>query len=635
MPLRLTITRAIPILLLAALVLAGCPPKLPPEAPWEKDARALLEQADGLFVKRQYDQAAKAVDAFFARYPKSKHADRALFLMGEIRLTLRDYPRALSYYKEIIEKFPSSSLIIEARYKLGLCYFELKEYDLAVANLADRGRITDPAKLRRTAEMLSAAYGVKKNYFQAIKENIALINLSQDERQKSGYRDRIKEIIEKNLSEDELKSLSSGTAYPADIALLRFAGLMMEQRKYREAVKIGRDFLERFPSHAEKTRAEMLVAQATANLSAPRYLIGVLIPRSGPLAAFGDKVLRGAQLALHEHNLQNPDNRAEVIVKDCEGSPEKTNAAMAELASQGIVAAIGPLLTKSVEALAPSLDKLKVPVITPAASGPGITELSPWIFRNAITNASQAAAAAQYALKLKLRKFVILYPDDAYGKDLSRLFTKELTKKAELLATVKYPPETNDFGPYIRSIMEIDFRSRKILLPEDEAERKKLFQEYAPSFDALYLPGYADKVGLLIPQLAFYNIAGKTLMGSNSWHTEELIERAGRHAEGALFVDGFFPESADPAIQSVIAAYRSAYQEEPDILAAQAYDAAMMILSLLKERKETPLAVRDGLLALQNFPGISGSTSFLGGGEAQKKLFLIKIEDGRFVLVND
>ena len=169
--------------------------------------------------------------------------------------------------------------------------------------------------------------------------------------------------------------------------------------------------------------------------------------------------------------------------------------------------------------------------------------------------------------------------------------------------------------------MEIDFRSRKILLPEDEAERKKLFQEYAPSFDALYLPGYADKVGLLIPQLAFYNIAGKTLIGSNSWHTEELIERAGRHAEGALFVDGFFPESTDPAIQSVIAAYRSAYQEEPDILAAQAYDAAMMILSLLKERKETPLAVRDGLLALRDFPGISGNTSFQGGG--------------RFVLVND
>ena len=94
--------------------------------------------------------------------------------------------------------------------------------------------------------------------------------------------------------------------------------------------------------------------------------------------------------------------------------------------------------------------------------------------------------------------------------------------------------------------MEIDFRSRKILLPEDEAERKKLFQEYAPSFDALYLPGYADKVGLLIPQLAFYNIAGKTLMGSNSWHTEELIERAGRHAEGALFVDGFLPGERRP-----------------------------------------------------------------------------------------
>jgi branched-chain amino acid transport system substrate-binding protein len=98
-----------------------------------------------------------------------------------------------------------------------------------------------------------------------------------------------------------------------------------------------------------------------------------------------------------------------------------------------------------------------------------------------------------------------------------------------------------------------------------------------------------------------------------------------------MFIDGFFPESTDPVIKPVIEAYRSAYQEEPDILAAQAYDAAMMVLSLIKERKDTPQAIREGLLAMKDYPGISGATTFSGNGEAQKKLFIIKIQDGKFV----
>jgi ABC-type branched-subunit amino acid transport system substrate-binding protein len=280
------------------------------------------------------------------------------------------------------------------------------------------------------------------------------------------------------------------------------------------------------------------------------------------------------------------------------------------------------------------LEKLQIPVIRPAASRAGFTEKSPWIFRNALTIDSQAQTAAQYALSLKLRTFVIMYPDEPYGRDLSHLFARELERKAEILATIAYPPETKDFGPYIRKIIEIDLRSRRIPIPDDDAERKKLFLEYTPSFDALYLPGYAERVGLLIPQLAFYNITGKAMIGSDNWHSPDLIERAGRHADGAVFVDGFFPESTDQAIGSFVDTYRSAYQEEPDILSAQAYDAAMMIFSFLKQHRGAPLAVRDGLLALKDYPGITGSTTFQSSTEAQKKLYLIKVEDGKFVLIN-
>ncbi len=629
-------TRSLAAFVLLALVAvgimlpAGCAPKVVPEPAWEKDARALLDQADSQFQKKQYDLATRTVEAFFKRFPSSRHQDRAYYLLGETRLTQRDYPRALSYYKEIIEKYPASPLIGSAKYRLGQCYFEIKEYELAIANLEDRSKITDPARLKRAAEMLAAAYVAKKSYAPALKEYTYLAETAQNEKQRAGYRDAVREIVEKNLTEDELRTLSGQSVYPADIAQLRLAKLLIDQRQYGDAVRVGKKFLETFPMHPEKTRGEMLVNEATARLSSPRYHIGALLPQSGQLAFFGDRVLKGIQLAVHAHNLQYPDIRVELLVKDTEGSPEKAVAALTELASEGIVAAVGPLLTKEAEALAPLLEKLKVPVITPAASGEGLGKASPWLFRNALTNSTQAAAAAQFALGLKLKKIVIFYPDDAYGKDLTRAFTRELERRAEVLAIVEYPPDVKDFGPYIRRVMEIDLRSRKILLPEDDAERKKLLNEYTPSFDGLYLPGHAERVGLLIPQLAFYNIQGVTMIGSNNWHSNDLIERAGRHAEGAVFIDGFFPESADPVIKPVMDAYRSAYQEEPDILSAQAYDATMMVLSLLKERRDTPSSLRDGLLAMKDYPGVSGVTTFPGIGEAQKKLFLITVQDGQF-----
>ena len=183
--------------------------------------------------------------------------------------------------------------------------------------------------------------------------------------------------------------------------------------------------------------------------------------------------------------------------------------------------------------------------------------------------------------------------------------------------------------------MEIDLRSRRIPIPEDDAERKKLFQDYTPSFDSLYLPGTADRVGLLIPQLAFYNITGMKLIGSNNWHTPDLLERAGRHAEGAVFTDGFMPESTDPAVKEFVESYRSAYQEDPGALAAQAYDSAMMVLSLIKEHKDTPAAIRDGLASLNAYPGISGTTTFNGTGEAQKKIFLMTIDSNGFLPLKD
>ncbi|HUL01347.1 MAG TPA: tetratricopeptide repeat protein, partial [Nitrospirota bacterium] len=113
MPARHTGLRT-PIVLLVlflfnVLLQPGCAPKLVPvpEQAWEKDARALLDQADSQFGKKQYDLSASTIESFLYRYPTSRYRDRALYRIGEIRFTLRDYTNAANYYKEIIQEYPA------------------------------------------------------------------------------------------------------------------------------------------------------------------------------------------------------------------------------------------------------------------------------------------------------------------------------------------------------------------------------------------------------------------------------------------------------------------------------------------------------------------------------------------------
>ena len=234
MPARHTASTASVILLLLACFAvfpqSGCATKLPPppEPVWENDARALLDQAEAQFNARLYDQASKSVDTFLYKYPTSTQRDRALYLSGEIHFTLRDYHKALADYKEVIEKYPSSRYIMSAKYRLGLCYFEFKEYDLAIANLEDRSRITDPAQLKRISEMLSAAYEARKELFCRPSRELSYLcrNRAETDQRKAGYRDRIRELVDKNLTESELKDrLPPGPSYPSDIARLRLAAL--------------------------------------------------------------------------------------------------------------------------------------------------------------------------------------------------------------------------------------------------------------------------------------------------------------------------------------------------------------------------------------------------------------------------
>ena len=145
------------------------------------------------------------------------------------------------------------------------------------------------------------------------------------------------------------------------------------------------------------------------------------------------------------------------------------------------------------------------------------------------------------------------------------------------------------------------------------------------SYDAIFLPGFYDKVGLIVPQLVFYNVDTATLLGTSGWNSPELTKMTGKHMRKGYFVDGFYAQSKKPEVVHFIKEYKSIFVEDPTILSAQSYAATKMFIKSLQSGAENRIQVRDKLLKIRGFPGVSGKTTILANGEADKKLFTIKI----------
>ncbi len=215
-------------------------------------------------------------------------------------------------------------------------------------------------------------------------------------------------------------------------------------------------------------------------------------------------------------------------------------------------------------------------------------------------------------------------------------FTAALTRcGGQVLAREAYPPEATDFRRQIRLLMGKDPDARDEEPSKDPLEDLFLPEPPPLPFQALFIPDYADKVGLIAPQLPYYGLEGLPLFGINGWDSPELVHAAGPYVEGAVFVDGFFVHSPYPFVRDFVDRYFARYGEEPTILGAQGYDVAGILLGILDD---PAVASRDdvrlGLQQLRNYPGVTGATSFDQEGEAEKVLFLLQVQNGNIVQIN-
>ncbi|MBI5428053.1 MAG: penicillin-binding protein activator [Nitrospinae bacterium] len=470
----------------------------------------------------------------------------------------------------------------------------------------------------------------------------------------------IEELVEEKLSKMAILSLARKVRgdFPLDLALLKLHSIYRmegDRENYQASLE---EFLTRLPRHPLRDDIERKLAQVKS--ARPKVIrLGAVLPLTGKYALTGQQVLQGIQLAWNQLSPADKQ-RLELAVKNS-GDSQAVSQVVEELAADpSVVGVVGPVLSADVKKIAPLAEKYRLPVFTPTASSSDLLQPNSYIFRNALTKEIQGKFLARYAFNnMGLRRFAVLYPEDAYGVELKEIFSRAVQALGgEIVAVVSYNRKQNDFKEQILQIggmpdgamkkranqsalnsdesAELEgntslsrIRVQKEVLNGGQTEGMKV--SLVLNYDAIFMPGFYDKIGLIAPQLAFYNIDNVALLGASGWNSPELAKIAGKFLKNGIFVDGFFLNSQDQHIREFVNNFRTTFAEDPTIISAQAYDAARMIMGLVRNGATNRVAVNERLRAIRDFPGVSGKTDILASGEAEKTIFALKLKGGKIV----
>ncbi len=574
----------------------------------------IFSQAESAFRSKSHRKALSLYNEYLSRYPDGTRAADALMREGEIYRMSRDYVTAGKVYQYLMDRYPHSPRYSEALVERlttwqaeGAWQEIIRQGDLFLRQARSEQAASRISMILGDAHMFLNAPANAVYYYARAGESPGFADKYAISKLKNAVR---------KLHSGDIISLLGRVKDPVSRGYLMFQlGLAeVEEERFEDAMRTLSQYVTLAPNHEYAQQARQLMTELenryqtgirTGSQSGSYGLrkIGCLLPLTGSYEVYGNKALRGIELAIPKSMAGEPVSLA---VKDTGSDPAKAVTGVEELAQEGVSVIIGPIITA--ESAAPVAQRYGIPVITLTQKN-DITQLGDFVFRNFITPQMQVNALVSHAIKKRgLRSFAVLYPDEKYGYTFMDLFQNTVAAQGGMISVSQsYATNLNDFRGPLSSLA----RNR--------------------DFDALFIPDAPRKAGMIIPQLAYYGVKKVLLLGTNLWHSDELISMAGRFAQGAVMPDVFATESDAPEVAEFVRLYRESYGEMPGFIEALSYDTAMIVRRILSDpRAGSPADIRDALMNVRNYPGVTGLTSFDESGEAHKELFLLTIEGNRF-----
>ena len=461
--------------------------------------------------------------------------------------------------------------------------------------------------------------------------------------------------------------------------------LLAKLKRYRDALGILEQRMSAARVIGDQEELEVLKQiqiRYTNALNVNPRRIGVILPLSSSsvkVSRLAQQTMNGLWLALHANEIpavpenmgddeasqeneitgksEDKDNAQaesdsrkfedswELVVRDSQLNPEITKSLVRELVeTERVIAIIGPLARKTSEAAAEEAERLRVPLISLSLTE-SIPELGEFIFRNNQSWKQEIQELLEYATsELQACRFLILYAKTREGRQKMRLFwDAAVLKGCKVVAVEGFKDEgqkslVNEFDTFTGKIRRLGTEDKIIL--------KELKEKEVPihNFDAVFVAvgsGGVKNLSLIFPYSEVYKMRKTTFLGDSGWNDSALPYAPGlRGVKNPLFVDSFFLQSKTPAIQQLLRLHeRILYRHQnyigPTAYTAFAYDTLIILMQLLEdERNQSHRDLRDALLNMQMFPGVTGNLRFDEKGKVERKMQLLTLRRGKIQPLN-
>jgi len=350
-------------------------------------------------------------------------------------------------------------------------------------------------------------------------------------------------------------------------------------------------------------------------------LIGNASSLTGTAAQYGISTYEGLEVAMEEINAAGGilGKKIKILKGDDSGDPRQAvNVVQKFITKDKVLVIIGAELTGTTRVTASISNSAGMVQFTASATGAGLTDNLPYVFRNALPEAYAIPFVVQAAKKkFNLQSVVLItsYNLD-YSVDLTKIYEKALGAEGiKVQDKISYAEGDIDFSAQVSKL--------KALKPE-----------------AVVMTGYYQESAQLMIEMRKQGIQCP-ILGSNGFNDPKILDLAGKAMEGAIWASGFFPDNPDPRIRKFVAKIQEKYKKKPNQFHAQAYDAMWIIAEAIKRAgitENTPenrTKIRDALARITDFPGVSGAHTFKAGkGDAEKSVFILTLKDGKYALLD-
>lgn len=641
----------------------------------------LFKQARQFYQQGDQEIALGQLSNYLARYPQGRHAQEALFLMADVYRQQEQYDVSQAFLERLLKEFPEGPYAEQAR----LVLIDLmmatgrREDALAVVTQLLGGPVAGEQR-NSLLERMYRIYAENGEYGNAGYCAYALYK-SVSIPEKETWAEHFIENCAA-MGKEEIEALWDHVDDPQmrSYLIYRFAMVHVMQEKYDTALEMFTLFQQQYPQHPYSEEAAALIETLIPRLTFEPFTVGCLLPLSGPYALYGQRALHGIELSMGM--IQQGENALPIklVVKDTASEDARTVQAVRELAEAGVAAIIGPIITAS--AAAKEAQRLQIPMMAITQKS-GITLTGNYIFRHFITPQNQVRNLVDYFINtIGLTEFAVLYPQETYGKTFMNEYWDEIIRQGgHVVGVESYKADQTDFAepikklagafydssddlgtrpvvrreenPYFRRHIGATGGSLEDLLPDPVARLTGLFFQLpdqdrikGPSlgrvqqddsidpivdFDVLFIPDAPKAAGLIIPQLAYYDIKDIYLAGTNLWHSPQLIEMSKGYLKKAVLVDGFFKDSQSATVRRFVDSFKRVYQEDPGIIEAFTFDITRFLFDLLAQPNiHMRHQLRDAMALAFHEDGVTGPIAFDENREPIKKLTLLRIEGDRF-----